>query len=302
MQMEIVFLGTSSMYPTRERNHSSVLVRYEGDYNLFDCGEGTQRQLRIAGISPYKVENIFLSHWHGDHSLGLGGVIQSLNAADRKHTLHVWGPAGTKKKVQKILDTYDFHKKMPVEAHDITCEKERIIYENEHFFVKALSVKHNIPCLIYKLEEKPKRKINVGFLKKFGLKQDKILGELQKGKDIVWEGKKISAKKATVLVPGRSVVYAVDFKIDSRVVDFCSNATILICESTFLSKDKEKLVERYHLSAKEAADLGKKARVGKLVLTHFSQRYTDIKPLVAEAREVFKNTRPAKDFLRILVK
>lgn len=299
MQLELTFLGTSSMFPTEKRNHAAMLLRYEGSYNLFDCGEGTQRQMRIAGLSPYKIENIFLSHWHGDHSLGLGGIIQSMSATQRKEILNLYGPKETSERMNRIINTYIFRKTFDVRPHSLDCKAEKIIHKNPQFSVSAVNVKHNVPCLAFKFVENQKRKINIEYVKKFGLKQHPILGKLQKGEDIEWKGKKITAEKGTILVPGRSVAYVTDLVIDKKIEKFCEGVDVLVCESTHSSEDKEKLGDRKHISSVEAAELAKKAGVKKLILTHFSQRYVTVKPLVEEAKKIFPNTIAAKDFMTL---
>ena len=301
MQLELTFLGTSSMFPTKKRNHAAMLLRYEGSYNLFDCGEGTQRQMRIAGLSPYKVENIFLSHWHGDHSLGLGGIIQSMSATKKSENLNVYGPKETEQRIENILNTYIFRKTFSVDSHNISARNEKIILKNNQFSVSALSVEHGIPCLAFKFMENSRRKINMQYVGKLGLKQDKVLGDLQKGKDIVWNGKKITAKKGTIEVPGRSVAYVTDLIIDKEVEKFCKNVDVLVCESTYSKEDKEKYGERKHVSSVEAATLAKKAGVKKLILTHFSQRYVKTGKLLKEAKKIFPNTIAAEDFLKVII-
>ncbi len=297
MQLELTFLGTSSMFPTKDRNHASVLLRYEGNYSLFDCGEGTQRQMRVAGISPYKINNIFLSHWHGDHSLGLGGIIQSMSATNRVEKLDIYGPEETERRVGYIMSTYIFRKTFGVNAKEAICAKETTIMKGDNFSVSAINLKHNVPCLGFKFIENSRRKINLEYLEKFGLKQDKVLGDLQKGKDIVWKGKKITAERGTIEVPGRTIAYLTDFTMEKKAENFCKGADVLVCESTYSKEDKKKLEDRQHLSSVEAAELAKRSGVKRLILTHFSQRYNKVDELLKEAKEIFPETVAAKDFM-----
>ena len=117
--MDIVFLGTSSMVPTKERNHSSVFLKYQGEGILFDCGEGTQRQLKIAGVSPTEVTKLFISHWHGDHVLGIPGLIQTLAGSNYTKELEIYGPAGTKRRMEAMFEVFVFDKKIAMKAHDV---------------------------------------------------------------------------------------------------------------------------------------------------------------------------------------
>lgn len=296
--IEITFLGTSSMFPTKKRNHAALLLRREGDYMLFDCGEGTQRQLRIAGISPFKINHIFITHWHGDHSLGIGGIIQSLSASKRMHTLYIYGPE-VSKRVRNIINTYVFHKRYEVELHDVDAPQETVVAKSKDWEVSALNVVHGTKCVAYRFNEKGMRKINLDYVKKFGLKQHRILGKLQKGEDIEWKGKKITVEKGTYMKPGKSVVYITDTEYFERLVEFAKGAEMLICEATYSKDESEEKLERTHFTAEKAAELAKDADVKKLILTHFSQRYTDLRPILAEAKKKFKNTEIADDFKKV---
>lgn len=298
--VEITFLGTSSMFPTRQRNHAAMLLRREGDYLLFDCGEGTQRQLRIAGISPYKIDHIFITHWHGDHSLGIGGIIQSLSASRREHDLKILGPE-VKRRVGYITETYVFHKTYNVVCKDIDVPDPAVVEETRDWTVRAINVRHGPKCLAYSFEETGTRKINVDYMAKFGLKQHPILGRLQRGEDIVWKGKVIKAEDATFIKAGKKIVYITDTEFDRALVGFSEGADLLVCEATYGEDKKHMAEERTHFTASDAATLASKAGVKKLILTHFSQRYPSVKPLVEEAKSIFKNTTAAEDFMVVKV-
>ncbi len=299
--MEIVFLGTGSMFPTKERAHPSVFVRDGKIKFLFDCGEGTQRQMRMAGISPTKLDYIFLTHWHGDHSLGLAGIIQSLSASQRKRKLVIYGPEGTNKRVSYLLKAFSFDLRYPVEVNEIKMKEgkvHRIIDENE-FAVEAMNVEHKIPCVNYAYIKKGKRRINLDYVKKFGLSRHKILGELQKGKTITYKGHKITPEKGTYMTPDKKIAYIMDTSYFKGLEKLAKDADILISEGTFADDLETKAREYTHMTAKEAAKLAKKAKAKKLILTHFSQRYKDVSRLKEEAQKIFKNTETAKDFMKL---
>ena len=294
--MEVVFLGTGSMFPTKERNHTSVYLSFRGEHVLFDCGEGTQRQLRIMGISPTKITRVFLTHWHGDHSLGLAGFIQSNAASQRNTPLHVYGPLGTRDRVNSIMKTYVFKLNYPLYVHDVD---EGVIFENDYMFVSAFKVKHTTSTLGFCLKEKDRRKINLDYTKKFGLVRHPLLGRLQKGEDIEYKGHTIRVEDATYVVRGRKICYVVDTVYFSDLVNYVQGADLLICESTYLKEDERE--EYMHMSAEDAAKLAKSSQVKKLILTHFSQRYKDVTPLVEEAKRIFNNVEAAHDFMKIEV-
>ena len=291
--MELVFLGTSSMVPTAERNHSAILLSYKAENILIDCGEGTQRQFRKAKISPAKLTKLLITHWHGDHVLGIPGLLQTLIANHYNKTLEIYGPKGTKDKMDKMLDAFVLRGDM---INFVVKEvKEGKIFENDGFILEAFRLKHGV-CYGYNFIEKDRRKIN---LKKFGLKSDPILKDLQQGKDIMWKGKKVKAKDATTIVKGKKISVVMDTGLTDSIPKFCKNANLMVCEATLMHDFKELAKERDHLTSVQAGSLAKKAKVGKLVLTHFSQRYKHDKEIVKEAKTKFKNTIGAKDFLKI---
>ncbi len=301
--MEIVFLGTGSMFPTKKRAHPSIFIRDEKIKFLFDCGEGTQRQMRIAGISPTKLDYIFITHWHGDHTLGLAGIFQSLSASQRERKLIVYGPVGTNARVSHLLKAFAFDLKYPIEVNEIKIKEGKVyrIIDEKEFAVEAMYVKHIIPCVNYAYIKKGKRKINLEYTKKFGLVRHKILGKLQKGETIVYKGHKITPEKGTYLTPDKRITYITDTNYFKGLEKLAKDAEILISEGTFSEDLETKAREYTHMTAKEAAKLAKKAKAKRLVLTHFSQRYKDVSKLKEEAQKIFKNVETANDFDKIMI-
>ena len=293
--INITFLGTSSMIPTPERNHNSILISYKNHGILVDCGEGTQRQLRIARIKPSKITKLLITHWHGDHVLGIPGLIQNLAAHNSKNTLDIYGPKGSKKYLKNMLSGIVVQEKVKYEVKELSSG---VFYKND-FILEALPLDHITPCLAYSFKERDSRKINLGYTKKFGLTRHPLLGNLQRGKDIVYKGKKIQASKATTLIKGKKIAIVMDTAPTKNAVKIAKDSDILITEATW-SKELEKFVmKRKHLTAELAAKIAKQANAKKLILTHFSQRYKDIKQLETEAKKVFKNTVLAEDFMQI---
>lgn len=295
--INITFLGTSSMIPTVERNHSSILIIYKDQGILVDCGEGTQRQLRIAGIKPSKITKLLITHWHGDHTLGIPGLIQNLAAHNYKNTLEIYGPKGSKKYLKNMLSGIAMQEKLKYEVMELSSG----IFYKKDFILEATNLNHIIPCLGYSFKESDRRKINIDYTKKFGLSRHPLLGNLQKGKNITYKGKKILASKATTLIKGKKITIIMDTAPTKNAVKIAKDSDVLIAESTW-SKDLEKFVmKRKHLTAELAAKMAKQANAKKLILTHFSQRYQDIKNLETEAKKVFKNTILAEDFMQVNV-
>lgn len=299
--MKIVFLGTAATFPTRERAHTCVALALGAETLLFDCGEGCQRQISIAGLSPMKISKIFLTHWHGDHVLGLAGMLQSFCMNKRGAPLHIFGPKGTKEHLSYMLKAFEIKVGFKIIVNELDIKTSKKIDETDEYEIWAAEMQHTVPCLAYSFVQKPKIKLNIDYLEKFGLTRHPILKNLQEGKDIVWKGKKIKASDATYLKPGQKIVYAVDTLPNNDLVKLAKDATYFICEATFMAELREAAAERGHMTSKQAGRLAKKARAKQLILTHFSQRYRDVQPLLNEARSMFKNTIAARDFLEIKI-
>ena len=280
------------MLPTKERNPNAIFVSYNTEGILIDCAEGTQRQLRLAGISPTKVTKVLITHWHGDHVLGIPGLMQTLGVSNYTKKLEIYGPKGSKNFFKNMMSGFAFKYRFECEVHEINEGK---FFENSEFYLESNRVKHSIDCLSYSLIEKDKLKINVNYTKKFGLTQHPILGDLQKGKDITYNGKKITVKKATTLKKGKKISFVLDTYYDKKLISIAKNSDLLVSEATWLEKDK--LQDKEHLSAKDAGKLAKQAKVKKLILTHFSQRYRDMNELLKECKKEFKNVELAKDLM-----
>jgi ribonuclease Z len=299
--MKIVFLGTASSFPTRDRSHTSILLRYSSEAILFDCGEGAQRQLRIAGESPMKITKIFLTHWHGDHVLGLPGLLESMAMNGRKDLLEVFGPGGTKDSIHHLFQALHIRPNFKLSIHEVDTRKSHIAINTKEYEVSAIFVKHKVPCLAYSFKEKNKYRINKEWVKKEKVQGLPALTKLQEGKDVTIKGKKVLAKDVTYLSAGKKITFIFDTSPIKELIPFAKDSDLLICEGTFLNKIKEKAKDHGHLTVKDAAKIAKKAKVKKLAITHFSQRYKDVSELKKEAVSVFKNTVLAKDFMEISI-
>ena len=297
--MEIVFLGTSCMMPTKERNPSTVLLRYGGDGILFDCGEGSQKAMNICGIKRTEVRYILLSHFHGDHVGGLLSLIQTIGNEAEHPVLEIHGPKGTKRRMEGGFTFIDLDVSIELRIFEHDDDEPTTIIDTEHFIIKAANLEHSTPCVGYTFIEKDKRRINKVYLGKEGVSDGPHLRELLNGKDITYEGKQISAEKATYVVSGRKVTYLTDTIVCNNGIALAQDADIMICESTFHSKDQDKAAKAMHLTAKDAAFMANNADVKKLVLTHFSQRYKNISDLEEDAQQYFDNVFLVKDYDRI---
>lgn len=294
--MQITFLGTSCMMPTKERNPSAMFMQYKSDGILFDCGEGTQRQMKIAGISLSKVTKICVSHWHGDHILGLPGMLLTIAAMELSKSVEIYGPQGSKRAFQALFGGIEFETKFNIKINEV---HEGIFFENEDYKLESMPMKHPVPCVGFAFIEKDRRRIKVDYVKKLGIPEGPLLGELQRGNDIKYKGKKVSVEDATAVIKGRKIVFITDTLLNENCYKLAANADLLIIDSTYASKLKDKAAEHGHLTALEAAQIASKAGVKKLVLTHFSARYKNTLEIEEDARTAFDDVICAHDFMRI---
>ncbi len=295
--IELIILGTSCMQPTKDRNHPGILLRYKNENILFECGENIQRQLKKAGLKPAKITKIFLSHWHGDHTLGLPGIMFSMAADQTSNKLQIYGPKGTKEKINyltKIFPANHFIEHEIIELAPKKCEKINF----QDFTVESCPLEHKTPCLGYSFIEKDRRRIKPKYVKKIpGL----LLGKLQKGKTVSHQKKKITSEEATYLIKGKKISFIMDTRPCDNFLKLAENADILFSEATFLEQHKDKAEKYYHMTAKEAGLLANQANVKKLILLHFSPRYKDVGVFRDEVKEVFKDVVCAEDFMRFKI-
>ncbi|MAF50864.1 MAG: ribonuclease Z [Nanoarchaeota archaeon] len=296
--MKLTFLGTSSMIPTKDRNHSSIFLQYENEGILVDCGEGTQRQLRLASIQPSKITKLLISHWHGDHVLGIPGLLQNLKANNYTKTLEIYGPKGSKKYLEHMLQGIAVAGVIKYKLKEVTSGT---ICKEKNFTIETLKLNHIVPCQGYSFQENEKLKINLDYLKKYNLSQHPILGKLQQGKDIIYNKKRILAKNATIKVKGKKITFILDTAPCKNAEKLAKNSDLLITECTWDKSLKDLVKKRKHLTTELAARLAKKSKSKELILTHFSQRYSNVTKLEQEAKKIFKNTKAAKDLMSLEV-
>lgn len=293
--INVQFLGTGCMQPTKERNHAGVLLSFKTENILFDCGEGIQRQMRIAGVKPAKITRLLISHFHGDHVFGIPGLMSSMGADQYAKKLQVYGPKGTKNFLEHLWKSFNSKDIIEHEVHEVSGG---IFFENNDFALEARSLKHTVPCIGYRFVEKDRRRINLPKAKKLGL-EGQILGKLQQGKSVTINGKKIKADDVTIPIIGKTVAYATDTTICNGVHELAKDTDLLILEGTLLDGLKNNAAKTRHLTVRQAALIASENNVQKLILTHISQRYKSDADLISEAREYFDNTIVAEDFMKV---
>lgn len=292
---DIIILGTSSQQPTRKRNHGAYLIRWNNEGFLFDPGEGTQRQFIFADVTPTTVTRIFISHFHGDHCLGVGSMLMRLNLDKVKHPIHCYFPKAGKSNFDKLRYGCVYHENITVVEHPI--DKEGLVEDNSNFRIECTYLDHGIKNLGYRITEPDRIKFDSEKLAHFGVKGPNVK-KLQEKKKLSINGKDIHLEDVSWIQKGDVFAYIVDTRYCPQAIELAKGAKVLICEATFL-EDRKDLAKKYmHMTAKEAALIAKEAGVDTLILTHFSARYPDESLFENEARQVFPNTFAAQDFKR----
>lgn len=298
--MELIFLGTSSAIPTSYRNHSAIALKAFGEIMLFDCGEGTQLQMSRAKLSPMKITKIFLTHFHGDHILGLPGIIQSMAFRGRKEPLHIFGPKGLIQLIDSVRNLGYYSLTFEIYMHEIS---EGIIFDDEDYRINCCPMEHSILNFAYRIEEKRSPKFLKEKALSFGIKPGPDFGKLQRGIPVKVGNETIMPVQVLGdQRKGRVIVYSGDTGPSENMVRFAHEADVLIHESTFDGMHENKSFETCHSTSKQAAEIAKKAHVKKLLLTHVSTRYKKSDLLESQAKEIFKNSIVAEDFMHVTVK
>ena len=298
MKIPITFLGTSQAIPTEKRNHTAVLLKYKDETILIDCGEGTQRQFRKAKLNPCRLTRILITHWHGDHILGLPGLFQTLALSNYPKTLYIYGPRGTKRFINEIYKMFIFVGGLKLEVREVNGK----FFENQDFYLEATPLKHGAGVNGYSFVEKDKIRLNKNKLKKLKLPNSHLLKKLQQGKNIKYKGKTIKAKDINYLEKGKKITFLWDTVLFKNCYKAAKNSDLLISESNFTEKEADLAKKYKHLTAKQAAQIAKKSKSKKLILTHTSQRYENSEEIILnEAKKIFKNTILAEDLMKVEV-
>lgn len=301
--IEITILGTGTGIPTPKRNHAAIYLRHDDNYMLFDCGEGTQRQIFKARLNFMRIDRIFITHWHADHWAGLIGLMQTMNLEKRQRPLEIFGPEA-ERFVSDILDLDYWGPRFEVIPKNVPFEGagETVLVDAKEFQITSIPARHSVPAVAYCFKEKDTWNVDIKKAeKKYGLKQGRMVGKLKKLGKIEFKGKKIRLKDVGYVKPGPKFVYTGDTKPSPNILKMAKGADVLLHDATF-GEEFEKAADRAHTKISDAAQTAKKAGVKKLLLTHFSRRYVDLGPLEKEAKKVFKNSEAAKDFMRIELK
>ncbi|MCH9634784.1 MAG: Ribonuclease Z [Chlamydiae bacterium] len=290
---DFIILGSSSQTPTRFRNHGAYLLRWNGEGFLFDPGEGTQRQFIYANVAPTCITRIFISHFHGDHCLGLGSMLMRLNLDKVSHTVHCYYPGRYKKFFDRLRYGTVYHDTLKVVEHPVF--EEGIVEDSGKFKIEATFLEHGIENIGWRITESDQRKFDKEKLQALNIKGPHVRKLHEQGSLNV-DGVEVSLDEVSWIRKGDSFVYAVDSRKCPQIVKLAKGAKLLVSEATYADCDKALAYDHHHMTARQAAQIAREAKAKKLILTHFSARYQSTHELLEEARAVFPNTEIAEDF------
>ena len=296
--MRLTFLGTGGGVPSLKRGLPSIAINFSGELILFDCGESTQRQMMKAGVGFKRKLIIFLTHLHGDHVLGLPGLLYTLSMLDRKDPVKIIGPKGTIEFVKSLLSLKTGKIRFDVYVGEAS---EGLVYESKEYVIEAVEADHTVPALAYRLREKDRPgKMKVEYLESIGLPRGPLWGKLQRGEEIEFKGRIIRPEEAMGPPrPGRKIVYTGDTRPSQRIIEFARDADVLIHDATLGPEFEEEAAEEGHSTVNQAAEVALKAGVKRLYLFHISPRYEGREDtLLLEARKIFPESYLAEDLLK----
>ena len=300
-QIEVTFLGTTAGVPTKYRSHAALHLHYKSENEfsfLFDCGEGTQRQMLFAGINFMRINDIFITHWHADHFAGLLGLLETMNLEGRSKPLTIYAPEA-EKFVEMLLGLGYSTKDFDVVARNAEFEGNNasVLLDNPEFQVLSAPASHSIPAVAYAFAEKDRVKIDKEKARKLGLPpKGMIYGKIKSEGAAAFKGRKILLEDISLVEKGRKVVYSGDTMPCKNVTKLAEGADLLVHDSTFFEK-----MEGYrHASFMDVMKLAGHANVKNVVLTHISRRYQDVTAL-KDAIKDYPNVKVAKDFMKVVV-
>jgi len=297
----VTFLGTGAACPTVERNVSGLALMREGEMMLFDCGEGTQRQMMRYGVG-FSFSEIFFSHYHSDHLLGVIGLFRTMGLLDRKEGVTLYGPRPAQRIITHALGVGVERVKFPVEIVEV---KPGDRLKRKEYDITVFETEHRTDTVGYALVERDRLgRFDPEVAKELGVAEGPLWGQLHRGQTVTLEDGRLVAPDTIVGPPrpGRTVVYSGDTRPCKGVRQAAQGADLLIHEATFGSEERQRALETGHSTAFEAAELARDAGVSRLVLTHISARYSREAPeLIDEARAVFPTVTIARDGMSVEV-
>jgi len=293
---ELIALGTASQVPTRTRNHNGYLLAWEGEGFLFDPGEGTQRQMTMANVAVSSIHRVLITHFHGDHCLGLSGIVQRLSLDRVERPIEVYYPASGQVYFERLRHASQFVETATLVPHPVEAEGKLDSLGSLEVITRRLN--HTVDCWGYRVQEESSRALIQERLDELGL-QGPVVGQLLRDGAVSVDGREVTLEEVSVLRPGQSFAFVMDTAPCAGAVELARGADMLLCESTYLSSEQREAEERGHMTAADAGRLAAEAGVGRLVLTHFSQRYRSVEPFLEEARSFHPDVVAVQDGDRV---
>ncbi len=297
MSFSLTVLGSSSALPTSMRNPTAHVLNIHEHFFLIDCGEGTQMQMHKFKINFNKINNIFISHLHGDHIFGLFGLLSTYNLLNRKNDLHIYAHPEINHTIKYYRDHFGENLCYNIIIHPFKASISKLIFENKHITVETIPLRHRIPTVGFLFREKEKQKnIRKELIKKYNILIKDIV-KIKQGADYTTGTGEIIRNEKLTLPPYklRSFAYCSDTIYTEKIIPKIHGVSLLYFETTFLDKDKKLAKLTFHMTASQAATLAKKAMAERLLIGHFSARYKDVTLLVKEAKNIFENTAAVED-------
>lgn len=297
---ELIALGTSSQLPTRERSHNAYLLRWDGEGFLLDPGEGTQRQLTLAGVATSSIHHICITHFHGDHCLGLAGIVNRLSLDDCDHPVHLYYPESGQPYVERLCHAAVYQPRVELMQHPIGQLSDGMLElkRTDEYSLKSHPLDHSIPALGFRLEESEGSRFLPERLDAAGV-HGPMVGELQRKGWIHSAGRVVRLEDVTVHRSGSIFAFIMDTRLCPGAVSLAKDADLLVMEATYTSEHRDLAALYLHSTAADAARVALSAGAHRLALTHFSQRYLNAHQHLAEAREIFPNVIALNDLDRI---
>jgi ribonuclease Z len=292
VSFKITILGSSGAVPAYGRFPSAQLVEIQNEFFLVDCAEGAQMQMMRFECNWHRINHVFISHLHGDHYLGLMGLIFTMHLNHRTSDLHIYSHRGLDEIITAQLRHSHSVPRFRLVMHPLTPGLQETIFENTHLTVQTIPLTHKLDCsgFLFREKEKPRRIDKEKIPSDISLQQ---LASLKTGADVLDEDGKIRYyNRDLTLSPrkSRSYAYCSDTSYDMNVANIVRHVDVLYHEATFMEEERDKAVETLHATAKEAALVAQQASVGKLLIGHYSARYKELEPLLQEAKSVFPST------------
>lgn len=295
MNFRILILGSNSAIPAFGRNPSAQYIQHFGESYLVDCGEGTQIRMSAFKVKRSRLKAIFISHLHGDHVFGLPGLLTTLSLSGFEEPIQLIGPMGISEFILHNLKFSESQLRFSLNILEVSHTVPQIVYESERLKVSSFPLTHRVPTVGYRFSEKIKRpRLRADLVKDLGLNTQEIK-DILSGKDFQGTIHKQNSDFFTDAPPSYSYAYCSDTLYDPAIIPYIQGVDLLYHEATFEEKLKSMALERYHSTAKQAAQMALLAGAKKLLIGHFSSRYQDLTGLLEEAREVFPDTELAEE-------